>query len=282
MGKVVGIIAFLLITPFLSVFLEGLKAVISAALQEKESPKVFQYLRGFIQLWQEPWDVTSHRPKLFAILYLILVLLAGALFFAGGSLAISVLLLIFAQAARIYTIYFSDTTVSASKVPELQRDITALTLFAGQLLLVTAGLYCFTGVFLHRGSFLVANVVFVHTAPALYIPAMLIGHILLLLYGPHTGLLFRQQREDTAGKLRAFFETGLWYQKVTLYGVLFLINYAGTVLSGVTAIGVCLLVWLLEPLLRDPHSKPPEPVVLSAVSAILLVASFVNLLIILP
>ncbi len=106
--------------------------------------------------------------------------------------------------------------------------------------------------------------------------------VLLLLYGPHTGLLFRQQREDTAGKLRAFFETGLWYQKVTLYGVLFLINYAGTVLSGVTAIGVCLLVWLLEPLLRDPHSKPPEPVVLSAVSAILLVASFVNLLIILP
>jgi hypothetical protein len=39
---------------------------------------------------------------------------------------------------------------------------------------------------------------------------------------------------------------------------------------------------LLELLLRKPHTKLPEPVVLLTVSAILLVASFVNLLILLP
>jgi ech hydrogenase subunit B len=282
MGKIVGIIAFLLLAPFFFGFLVGLKAIISARLQEEDPPHVLQKFRDFRLLCREPWNETGHGPKLCAILYLILILIGGSVFFAGGNLAFSILLLVFAQAVKIYTIYHSETIDSALQISEIQRDITSLMVLASQLLLAAAGFYCFTDLFLHVGSFLVADVASIDTAPAFYMPAMLIGFIWLLLYGLYSGFPLRQETGEHNGREKAFFEIGLWYQRVILYAVLFLFNYAGTGLSAVISIAICLLVWLFELLLERPHSQPPEPVVLSAVSAILLIGSFVNLLILLP
>ena len=67
-----------------------------------------------------------------------------------------------------------------------------------------------------------------------------------------------------------------------LYGILFLFNYGGTALSALISVVICLLMWFFRLLLEKPHSRPLKPVAASAISAILLGASFINLLILLP
>ena len=282
MSKIVGIIAFLLLAPLLAGFFQGVGSIISAILLKEDPSHVFNRFRDLYQLYREPWDVTDRKEKLGAILFLILILLGGAIFFAGGNLALCFLLLVFAHGIRIYTGCFSEALEPVLKIPEMQRDIISSTFFASQLLLAAAGFHCFVGLFQYVGSFMTADIAAVDTAPALYMPAMLIGLIWMLLYGINADLPLHCDSEKTSGKSKFFFEIGLWYKRVILYAVLFLFNYAGTACSVVIAIAICLLVWLLELLLRKPHTKLPEPVVLLTVSAILLVASFVNLLILLP
>jgi|GEM_PF-1893030 hypothetical protein len=282
MSKVVGIISFILLAPLLAGFLQGLRAVISAALLREDPPPVFSRFQDLYQLYREPWDGPDRREKLGALLFPTLILLGGTIFFAGGNLAFCFFLLVFAHGIRIYTGCFSEALEPDLKIPEMQRDIISLTFFASQLLLAAAGFHCFVRLFKYMGSFMTADIAAVDTAPALYTPAMLIGVIWMLLYGINTDLLLHRDTEEIPGKSKVFFEIGLWYQMVILYAVLFLFNYAGTAFSAVIGIAICLLVWLLELLLHKPHTKLPEPVVLLTLPAILLVASFVNLLILLP
>ncbi|NLT48534.1 MAG: hypothetical protein GXX92_08980 [Clostridiales bacterium] len=284
MSTVVGIIMYVLLAPLLAGLLVGLGAFISAHLQGENPPHILESFRKLLGLFREPWTEADSRQKLLCILRVALILTGGSILFAGGNLALSILLLLFTEFIKIYNPYSIESkSLEQNHEPmELERDLAAFGTFSCQMLLTAAGLYCFTAYISDRGSFLAADLISAGTAPALYLPAMLVGLIALLLFGRNTGFAVGKEKSSFSGKEQAFLEIGNWYRVIALYAVLFLFNYGGTVFSAVVSVGICLLVWFLALLLQKPHSRQPKSVSIAAVSTILMIASFVNLLILLP
>ena len=279
MNTVVGILTYLLLAPLLAGLLAGLGSLLSAQLQGEAPPHILQPFHKLIGMYRKPWADTDYRQKLLAVLYPALIIISGSMLFAGGNMALSILLLLFAEFIKIYRLHRREEGVEPMA---LERSIATSGNYACQLLLTIAGFYCFTAALINRGSFLVVDLASTGTAPVLHMPAMLMGFIWLLLFGWEHSYLIEKENAKLHRRERALFVTGNWYRMVTLYAVLFLFNYGGTVLSTLMAVGICLLVWFLGLLLQEPHSRQPGPLRIAAVSAILLIASFINLLILLP
>ncbi len=279
MNGVVEIIIYLLLAPLLAGFLAGLRSFVSAHLKDEAPSHILEPFHTLVEMYREPWPDTDYRQKILSVLYPVVILISGMILFAGGNLALTILLLLFAEFIRLYKLHRPGQGTEAI---ELERDIAASGNYACQLFLTVAGFYCFTASLINRGSFLVADLASTGTAPALHMPAMLMGFIWLLLFGWEHSFLIEKENGELHERERALFVTGNWYRMVTLYAVLFLFNYGGTVGSALMAVGICLLVWFLGLLLQEPHSRQPGSLRIAAVSAILLIASFINLLILLP
>lgn len=278
MDTVVGILLFLLLGPLLGGGLQGLRAVISAKLQG-EAPR--HILHGFIDLitaCRRPWT-ESRSQRLCAISRPLLTLAGGVVFFTRGNIALVFSLLIFAKAVETWGKHDWRKNSSGMK---LERDIAWDSVLISQLFLIAAGFYCYIAIESYQGNFLVADIMSADMAPAFYMPLMLLGFIWLLLRESSAGFQLHKEGGEDHGKEQALLIIGGWYRTVVLYAVLFLFNYSGTVFSTVISIAICLLVWLFGLLLQKPHSQPPEPATVSVISAVLLLASFINLFVLLP
>ncbi len=300
MSTVAGILLFILLAPLLGGLLAGLGAVISAGLRKEEPPHMLMAFRELASIFSGPWKEARGR-LLCTICWLISILAGGVLFFSGGNIALAFLLLILAEGIRIYKEYGLEGNPGTAEIERdipsagfekdiapagLEQGIASAAAFAGQILVTAIGFYFVVGMYPggEGFSFYVADTAPVRITPALYLPVMLLGFVWLLLRvsGAGFGSSLDSEEGENHGKEQALVIIGGWYRTVILYGVLFLFNYNGTAPSAVLSASICLLTALFGLLLRKPHSRPPGPTGVSAVSAVLLIASFINLFILLP
>lgn len=273
MSKVIGIFAFLLLTLPLTGLMEWLGAAVSSGLKGEKPPRLLQAVIKPVLLYRKPWG-ESPKEKLTAFLHLAFAMAGGSVFFAGGSIALSFLLLVFAEAVMVYKIGHNERDPLSTG---FESETASASYSACQLFLAAAGFYCFNRLLYYKGSFLVSGIVSSQTAPSFYMPAMLMGFIWMLVNESGIGLSSIDKNCEYLEKEQAMYESGRRFRKATLFGVLFIFNYGGTVLSALISGGICLLVWLFGLLLHEPYSRPWNPRAASAVSAVLLIASFINL-----
>lgn len=274
--------------------MRALDAIIPLRLPGTEATENSNPLKSCLKepagIFRLPWQ-RGHAIRILSVLYPVLIMAAGALAFSGSNIAISFLLLAFGQAIRIYVYYayesetLEDEPGGNSDPAGRERQIAVTAMFVCQLLLIAAGFYCFNVRIFSAGDFSVSTVVSAGIAPALYMPAMLIGLVLILVYGfayVHTASTFGGNEAcKGAYKEAALFQIGRSYEAVTLYGVLFIMNYGGTTISAVISAAICLSVWFLSVLFGKNRSPQPGFLILLTVSAIVLLASFVNLFVLL-
>ncbi|GAB1475622.1 hypothetical protein MASR2M70_04540 [Bacillota bacterium] len=280
MGRVAGAVLFIALSPLLAGFMKALGSLISLKLQGEASVNSCLFkdsLKDPMDIFRLPWHEKG-MGRIYALLNMLFIMGGGALIFSGGNIALSFLLLTFGEAVRIYAAY-------AYKGRALEGEIAFTAIIACQLLLIASGFYCYNALQLPEGSFSVQAIVLSGTSPALYMPAMLIGQVLLLIYGSRIDSLLWTSEESTVCcegcKEKALFETLRGYEGISLYGVLFIINYGGTAASAAISAVICLSVWFLSVLNGRNHSPKPEAAVMLALSAIGMLASFINLFVLL-
>lgn len=294
MSAVAGIGLFLVLSPFLAGFMRALDLIIPLGLPGTEATEKSKLLKSCLKepagIFRLPWQVGGIK-RMLAVSYPVFIMVAGALVFSGSNIAISFLLLAFSQAVRIY-VFYANESESLENEPgvdfdpsRMEKQIAVTVMCVCQLLLIAAGFYCFNDIIFSAGNFSVSTIMSAGIAPALYMPAMLIGLVLILVYGfafVHTASTFGYNEAcKGANKEGALFQIGRSYKSVTVYGVLFIINYGGTAISAVISAAICLSVWFLSVLFGKNRSPQPGFLILLTVSAIVLLASFVNLFVLL-
>ncbi len=276
-----AVIAYLLSAPILVGLFEGAGSYVSSRLQKIETPTiaVFRPVKHLYLLYISPWK-GQYAQRLSAVSYLLFFAAAGMVIFAGGSIAISAVLVAFAEAVAIYDSYFYSGRVQRQS-PE--SKISGAATRISQLMIAAAGFYCVAGLHHSAGSFLISQISDTKIAPVLYMPSILIGIIWVILYPCPAEMNISVENEDVTFKEKedAIYKTGRYYQKAVLYSILFLFHYSGTFVSGAISVIICVTVWFLGLLSGMPHSKSPGPEGHAIISSILLFSSFINLLILL-
>ena len=88
--SIIGVLAFLIVAPFVGCILAGLDRKITAGMQGRVGPKLLQPWWDFRKLLAKEDATVNGAQDLYVWLYLIFIVLSGMVFFAGGNFLLCV------------------------------------------------------------------------------------------------------------------------------------------------------------------------------------------------
>lgn len=277
--SLVGIIAYLVLAPFVGGFLAGLDRVISAKMQRRVGPPVLQAFYDVLKLAEKEDQAVNKGQRFYIVGFLFFVVLSGCLFFAGGDLLLIIFTLTIASVLFVVAAYCSNSPYS---VVSAQRELLQAMAYEPMMLLVAIGFY------LNCGSFLVADVLWTNSLNVLWMPGLFLGMCYIFL------IKFRKSPFDVAmsheihqeliqglatefsGKTLALIEVAHWYENVFLFGFVYLFFASGSVLAPVHGLLACAVVYFLMILVDNCCSRVKWQHLLTSSWAVTLVLGFVN------
>ena len=249
--SIIGIIAFLVLAPILGCLLSGIDRKLSAGLQGRVGPKILQPYYDFRKLLDKEDATVNGAQDLYVWLYLIFIVAAGVVFFAGGNFLLCVFILTLGSLFLIVAAY-----ASRSPYAELgaQREIIQVMSYEPMVLIVAAGLFMATG------TFRVEDIIAADVPVIRYLPLIFIGFIYVLTiklrkspfdismsHHAHQELV-RGVTTEFSGKTLALIELSHWYENILFLGwVGIFIMWGGfNLTAAIITVVVCLVVFFLE------------------------------------
>ena len=258
--SIIGIIAFLVLAPILGCLLSGIDRKLSAGLQGRVGPKILQPYYDFRKLLDKEDATVNGAQDLYVWLYLIFIVAAGVVFFAGGNFLLCVFILTLGSLFLIVAAY-----ASRSPYAELgaQREIIQVMSYEPMVLLVAAGL------FMACGTFRVEDIIAADAPAIRYLPLIFIGFIYVLTiklrkspfdismsHHAHQELV-RGVTTEFSGKTLALIELSHWYENILFLGwVGIFIMWGGfNLTAAIITVVVCLVVFFLEILIDNNFAR---------------------------
>jgi ech hydrogenase subunit B len=275
---ILRVVGFLLLAPIVGGLLSGAERIIRAQAQGGKATSLIQPFLDIIMLLKlEPINANK-QILVFAMAYISLTAISGAIFFFGGSLPFIILLSVLAGMFYIFGIVSSKSAYAKNTV---EGQIVKLGIYLTLFFLSAFGFYLVTAMYTGEGSFYVSDIVSVGGSPVYYLPGLLIGIIVFLVIAPRNGFLQDTVAAEYSGRNLALLEVGRWYEVILLYSFLFLFNYGGTVITAIIASVVCLLVYSLRLFMKMPFSEKISPIILCTIGFITIVLAIVNITVLL-
>ncbi len=258
--SIIGIIAFLVLAPILGCLLSGIDRKLSAGLQGRVGPKILQSYYDFRKLLDKEDATVNGAQDLYVWLYLIFIVAAGVVFFAGGNFLLCVFILTLGSLFLIVAAY-----ASRSPYAELgaQREIIQVMSYEPMVLIVAAGLFMATG------TFRVEDIIAADVPVIRYLPLIFIGFIYVLTiklrkspfdismsHHAHQELV-RGVTTEFSGKTLALIELSHWYENILFLGwVGIFIMWGGfNLTAAIITVVVCLVVFFLEILIDNNFAR---------------------------
>ncbi len=258
--SIIGIIAFLVLAPILGCLLSGIDRKLSAGLQGRVGPKILQPYYDFRKLLDKEDATVNGAQDLYVWLYLIFIVAAGVVFFAGGNFLLCVFILTLGSLFLIVAAY-----ASRSPYAELgaQREIIQVMSYEPMVLIVAAGLFMATG------TFRVEDIIAADVPVIRYLPLIFIGFIYVLTiklrkspfdismsHHAHQELV-RGVTTEFSGKTLALIELSHWYENILFLGwVGIFIMWGGfNLTAAIITVVVCLVVFFLEILIDNNFAR---------------------------
>lgn len=258
--SIIGMIAFLVLAPFVGCLLAGLDRKITAGMQGRVGPKLLQPYYDFRKLLEKEDATVNGAQDLYVFLYLVFIVLAGMAFFAGANFLLCVFVLTLGSLFLVVAAY-----ASRSPYAELgaQREIVQIMSYEPMVLLVAVALYMITG------TFRVEDIIAADTPAIRYAPLVFVGFLYVLTiklrkspfdismsHHAHQELV-RGVTTEFSGKTLALVELSHWYENILFLGwVGIFIMWGGfnPVAIAVTVI-ICLVVYFLEILIDNNFAR---------------------------
>ena len=258
--SIIGIIAFLVLAPILGCLLSGIDRKLSAGLQGRVGPKILQPYYDFRKLLDKEDATVNGAQDLYVWLYLIFIVAAGVVFFAGGNFLLCVFILTLGSLFLIVA-----ACASRSPYAELgaQREIIQVMSYEPMVLIVAAGLFMATG------TFRVEDIIAADVPVIRYLPLIFIGFIYVLTiklrkspfdismsHHAHQELV-RGVTTEFSGKTLALIELSHWYENILFLGwVGIFIMWGGfNLTAAIITVVVCLVVFFLEILIDNNFAR---------------------------
>ena len=275
--------AYIVLAPFIGGLFDGIDRKISAHMQGRVGPSVFQPFYDINKLMQKETKTVNKLQQFMVCGFLVFVVFTGALFFWGGDL----LLVFFALTlAGIFYVMAASSANAPYSSEASQRELMQMMAYEPMVLLTAIGFYIATG------SFAVRDIASHRYSSIIVLPGFFLGFLFILTiklrkspFDVSTGHHAHQEivqglNTDLSGTMLALVEISHWYENVFLFGVIALFILNKNPLSYLLAAVVCLLAYFLEILIDNVFPRVKWQLMFKSAWAATAVTGVVNLLIV--
>ena len=282
MVKVIFVLAYLILAPFLGALLDGVDRIISARMQRRKGPKLLQPFYDLGKLFAKERIGVNYVQLFLNMSYLVILMIAGSMLFAGADLLMVLFIL---STADMFLIMAASSDSSPYSNMGSSREMLQMMAYEPLTLLVAVGFYLTTG------SFLVSDIIREDVSAVLWMPGLLFGFMFT------TAIKFRKSPFDLStshhahqemvkglttemsGTTLAIMNIAEYYEMVLLLGIFCLFFVNSTWWSWIVALFFCAVIFFLETLWDNVSARVKWKTLLYSCWVVTLVAGGVNILI---
>lgn len=247
-------LAYVILAPVLGGLIAGIDRRVTARMQGRIGPPILQPFYDVLKLFEKENAVVTVTQNFYVISYLVFMVVAGALFFAGGD----ILLVIFAfTLSHIFLVLGAYASYSPYSHVGAERELLQIVAYEPMIILTAVGMY------MVAKSFAVSDIAAVHSPLVLSLPGIFLGYVIVLTiklrkspfdlstsHHAHQEIV-KGVTTDFAGPNLGRIEIAHWYENVFLLGVIWLF-FAW---SPLLAAAVVIVVYFLEILVDNTFSR---------------------------
>lgn len=282
MVKVVFVLAYLILAPFLGALLDGVDRIISARMQRRKGPSLLQPFYDLGKLFSKEMIAVNDVQFLLNLSYLVILMIAGCMLFAGADLLMVLFIL---STADMFLIMAASSDSSPYANMGASREMLQMMAYEPLTLLIAVGFYLTTG------SFQVSDIIRADTSAVLWMPGLLVGFMftaaikfrkspfdLSTSHHAHQEMV-KGLTTEMSGTTLAIMNIAEYYEMVLLFGVFSLFFINSTWWSWIVAILICGVIFFMETLWDNISARVKWKTLLYSCWVVTLVAGGVNILI---
>lgn len=282
MVKVVFVLAYLILAPFLGALLDGVDRIISARMQRRKGPSLLQPFYDLGKLFSKEMIAVNDVQFLLNLSYLVILMIAGCMLFAGADLLMVLFIL---STADMFLIMAASSDSSPYANMGASREMLQMMAYEPLTLLIAVGFYLTTG------SFQVSDIIRADTSAVLWMPGLLVGFMftaaikfrkspfdLSTSHHAHQEMV-KGLTTEMSGTTLAIMNIAEYYEMVLLFGIFSLFFINSTWWSWIVAILICGVIFFMETLWDNISARVKWKTLLYSCWVVTLVAGGVNILI---
>ena len=282
MKPVIFVLAYLILAPFVGALLDGIDRIVSARMQRRKGPSLMQPFYDLGKLFSKEMIAVNNVQLLLNLSYLVILMIAGSMLFAGADLLMVLFIL---STADMFLIMAASSDSSPFANMGASREMLQMMAYEPLTLLVAVGFYLTTG------SFQVSDFLTRDYSAVIWTPGLLFGFMFT------TAIKFRKSPFDLStshhahqemvkgittemsGTTLAIMNIAEYYEMILLLGIFFLFFVNSTWWSWIVAFVVCALIFFMETLWDNVSARVKWKTLLYSCWVVTLVAGGVNILI---
>ena len=280
--QICAIIAYIVLSPFLGMLLDGVDRIISARMQRRKGPSILQPFYDIRKLFSKELLAVNNVQMLLNLCYLIFLAISGAMLFGGLDVLMCLFIL---SMAEIFLVLGASSDSSPYANMGASREMVQMMAFEPLTLLIAVGFY------LSTGSFTVSDIIKAPVSSVVFMPGMFVALVIITTvklrkspFDISTSHHAHQEMvkgitTEMSGSALAIVNIAEYYEMVMLFGMfaLFFINSAWW--SWIIAIAVCCAVFFIETLIDNICARLKWKITLYGCWIITLIAAGLNLFI---
>ena len=282
MVKVVFVLAYLILAPFLGALLDGVDRIISARMQRRKGPSILQPFYDLGKLFSKEMIAVNNVQFLLNLSYLVILMIAGCMLFYGADLLMVLFIL---STADMFLIMAASSDSSPCANMGASREMLQMMAYEPLTLLIAVGFYLTTG------SFQVSDIIRADMSEVLWMPGLLVGFMftaaikfrkspfdLSTSHHAHQEMV-KGLTTEMSGTTLAIMNIAEYYEMVLLLGIFCLFFINSTWWSWIAAILICAVIFFMETLWDNISARVKWKTLLYSCWVVTLVAGGVNILI---
>ena len=282
MVKIVFVLAYLILAPFLGGLLDGVDRIISARMQRRKGPGLLQPFYDLGKLFSKEMIAVNNVQLLLNLSYLVILMIAGCMLFYGADLLMVLFIL---STADMFLIMAASSDSSPYANMGASREMLQMMAYEPLTLLIAVGFYLTTG------SFQVSDIIRADTSAVLWMPGLLVGFMftaaikfrkspfdLSTSHHAHQEMV-KGLTTEMSGTTLAIMNIAEYYEMILLLGIFCLFFINSTWWSWIVAIAICAVIFFMETLWDNISARVKWKTLLYSCWVVTLVAGGVNILI---
>lgn len=280
--RIILAVCFIVLAPFIGGFLEGCDRKISARMQRRIGPPVLQPFYDVTKLFKKQYVVVNRSVHFLLVSYMSLMILTGAMLFAGTDLLMCFFVL---STAATFLYFAAAVTNSPYTTIGAQRELIQMMAYEPAVLLTAAGFY------VAAGSFNTADIINSDYSLIIKMPGFFFAFVFIMTikmrkapfdistsHHAHQELV-KGITTEMSGKNLGIFNITEWYENIFLLGVVALFILNKNPWSILAAVIVILLVYFVEILIGNSNARMKWETMLRMTWIVTLLSAGVNLLV---
>ena len=280
--KVGFVLAYLVLAPIVGGLLDGVDLVVSRSMQRRKGPSILQPFYDFEKLFSKEPIAVNNVQLLLNLSYLVILMIAGSLLFAGADLLMTLFIL---STADMFLIMAASSDSSPYANMGASREMIQMMAYEPLTLLVAVGFYLTTG------SFHVENIIQAPVSAVFWMPGLLVGFMftaaikfrkspfdLSTSHHAHQEMV-KGITTEMSGTTLAIMNIAEYYEMILLLGIFCLFFINSNPWSWLIAIVICAVIFFMEILWDNVSARLKWKTVLYGCWVVTLVAGGINILI---